>query len=397
MPMNLSQHIQTVLKTFQVNPEHTPQQVVSAKLHYNIRSLERLGIKANYDPLASGKNRVLFYSSRYNSRNYKLASECNGVVFNYLDWTPMRTPPPLANGNFSHTVVSDNFNHYDVYPIQDGTVVNLSYDSGAWAIGTLKGIDLTGVSWCGITFGDALREAFTASGFSMDKLHTDRTYSFGFTHPKMHYCQTLQSWLIGASDPGSPHHTFMFDTLDPELAGLPQQQTTDEFKSFADVQTRCAAPFSAPDKTPFWGVILRSRRPEVTRESSTVLIESDFMVNVRRMVYDQDISVQATALGISRDQYLRMSALVEPARFALSKQLWPDRAAALEEDAQRITVLAALVEAAPQPGEAISVSVLRKNIQSLKAPVNTIDYIRQRANISILHSYFASFPVPLIQ
>jgi hypothetical protein len=56
---------------------------LNERLQRVIKNLLRLGIRANYDHVESKDNRLILYSSRYNSANYYLARECNGLILDY--------------------------------------------------------------------------------------------------------------------------------------------------------------------------------------------------------------------------------------------------------------------------------------------------------------------------
>lgn len=315
--MNVLKFIKSRLAEFVEQPGVTPQQIVYQKLLFVKNALDRRGIKCNYDPVQSNNHRVLLYSNRYNTRNYELASECNGLILDYTTWEIVYSPPEMANANYNVRVVSDNFDKYDVYWAENGTVVNLYRYRDRWCISTTRGIDMTDTKWCGIRYEDALTAALESVGSGLNSLNTDRGYTIGFTHPEMHYGGKTHAWFI-CSWSVSAGRSYRDDTL-----GLPGQTPAPDFESFEKAHSTVSTSFDTAN--PVWGLILRSRDVDCTLSSSTVFIESRLMQQVRLLVYDRRLNETAEQLGIEKSRYVFILCILDSVLRDTYCRLYPDQ------------------------------------------------------------------------
>lgn len=372
------------------------------RLHHVIKTLSPLGIKANYDPVAPGDvpSRVLFYSSRYNARNFATAAECNGIIFDYRTWQVLYRPPELPNAQFSATRVAENFADYDVFELYDGTVVGFYHYRGEWHIATARGLSMAGLTWRGVTYRDAIEAAMQVAKFpdaagqaralTWSELDPDVSYTLGFTHPGMHYSKHLGIWLIRAR------------TRDGEAVPLAQFEmpvqldVTGRFATFNDLQTVCKN-----RDVSNWGYILRSRVPERTGADSTVIIESRHMNLVRTLVYDRNIMQNALLHGVTEQQFTFANSLLSQNMRENYLWLYPEHAARQAAAMQAIDLLASDVM---QPTKKEAAGWYRAHLQRLMPTAcgrgqactrmcanmhaytrtQVMDYIFNRSNINVL-------------
>lgn len=246
---------------------------IEKKLQYVIKNLIKEGIYANYDPISAKENRIILYSSRYN-KNFELISECNGIIFDYITWEVLYIPPLLPNAKFDMRIINKYFNEYNVYPLKDGTVVGLYYYNDKWRISTIRGLDVSNVSWCGITYMNALTAAMETTNYSWDSFNKEKNYTLGFTCPTMHYTQKYDIWVIKSDDPNI------------------NQQSSMYFEKFGEIQ-------SVIKNGNEFGFILRSKNSIKTGVNSTILLESKHMSNIRTLVYDKKLHESAEAIGVT--------------------------------------------------------------------------------------------------
>ena len=288
-----------------------------ANLMHVISQLSKRGIKCNYDPLTSDTHRVLLYSSRYNSKNYELASECNGIIFDYDTWEILCFPPELPNDNFDDKEVGKNFDQYDLFWAEDGTVVNLYCYNGSWRISTARGIDQNNVNWRLVSYLDAV----TAAGLDFTLLDTSKCYTFGFTHPQMHFTKKTHLWYISSWSPETGRIW-----VEPDLPFAVQRPATSS--SWTDLLEMLNTEYSA--ENPVWGVIMRSRDPTKTGPNSTLLLESSTMRHVRMLDYDRSLGQEAKELDIPLDEYRFTVSLLDEHKYPAYLDIYPDNADKLE-------------------------------------------------------------------
>jgi hypothetical protein len=131
--------------------------------------------------------------------------EASGVIVDTDDWSVVVRPPPnVTPGTPQSTAPSDA----DVFPIRDGTVVNLYWFGGRWSISTKKSLNLFPNVWVGrknysSIFKECLAPYFHQRGAKLaDILYTfdkEWSYTIGFAHPEHHPAEKSPSaWLISA-------------------------------------------------------------------------------------------------------------------------------------------------------------------------------------------------------
>lgn len=145
------------------------------------------------------KTRRIIFNASNKSKNdptneSELCLEANGMILNAPNWEPLVIPPKthkqIINRNFVKKALADGL--YDVYFIQDGTIVTLYWypDTESWCISSQNGIDITNVAFNNVTYRDMFAEVLVA--YEMDPeefyrgLDKNVCYTFGFKHGDMH-------------------------------------------------------------------------------------------------------------------------------------------------------------------------------------------------------------------
>lgn len=133
----------------------------------------------------------------------KLQNECNGVVISSLGRV-LAYPPPAFTECLSKDVnkkMAENF--YDVYRVDDSTIVTLYYWDTKWAIASSKGYDVSTLRWIGKrTYAEVIYDLAVrlypgfveATGISLESgrlsfknvLEVGKSYTIGFRHHDFH-------------------------------------------------------------------------------------------------------------------------------------------------------------------------------------------------------------------
>ena len=180
--------------------------------------------------------------------------------------------------------------------VKDGTIVNLYWNNGRWIIGTLHGIDMQNVQWRGVTFSKLLSDTFARWNFDYDRLDKTQCYTFGFTHPAIHYTQTPDFWFVAHCTPNAntPH---VWQSPFPEIA----------------VQE----PYNANDKIK-WGVITHHD------DGYRSVYFTPLMNALTRYEYHSYMDWSANRYGIDKKIYRFVVAALEPDGETHFVELWPE-------------------------------------------------------------------------
>ena len=250
----------------------------------------------------------------FSTRAQSLQYECNGIVVEVGSWRIVANPPSALNKVAPFREVDAHMSVYDVYPVDDGTILTLYHPQagGDWALASHNGYDVSRYRWIGaLTYAEIVFDLFmrlypefvAATGPSLANgalafrsLSTARSYTFGFRHHNHHplTVDPERIWQIQCSDTTQ---------LDPVVAadalpGIPQQQAWADapgglralIASTADSLANAVARVAAGSGAALnYGYILRSRDSARTGALSNVLISSLLLTTVRRNVYDQRV------------------------------------------------------------------------------------------------------------
>lgn len=185
--------------------------VIEARRDALIQALHKQYIKLAYD---QGDNRALFYSVRGKADMSGLAGQLNGII---LDLSTLKfvCVPPMGLTDVVDNTVKEGLDKgdYDVYPIYDGTSVNVYYYNGKWQIATARGISVNSKKWYGLSWTAVLKSVFEKFNVKLGGLDKDRTYSFTIQHPKYH--PIVNDY--GLNVISIVNHTKFNDTLDNNL------------------------------------------------------------------------------------------------------------------------------------------------------------------------------------
>lgn len=247
--------------------------------------------------------RMCFIGNRFKS-DFKnpISKECNGAIFYYdrktKKFTPLVIPTPLFN---SQKLVKKNIEsiyksgNYDVYPILDGTIMNLYYFNGSWRISTNKAYDATElVMFNNKTYNDVLSECLSYENnknirdyLNVQTLNINKCYSLCVKNSGFHVFQDYNKVTIiqqccllsGAKEEiECDYKCFKSNTgMSWKELNLKMNTAVSNFKKNG----------SNLGYNPFLGVILRNNNSD---EYSNVLMESNLMTKIRNFLYNFSFS-----------------------------------------------------------------------------------------------------------
>ncbi len=299
--------------------------------------------------------RYMLTGDRRRARGSTLRAECNGVVVDAATWQPLSVPPRAFARSPSHRAVDQHLaaGRYTMVRASDATVATLYHWNMTWCVSTNNGYDVSGLKWMGgLTYAEILFELLgrvpdfvAATGMTLDVeagnrlgfegLDTGRCYTVGFRHHNFHPLRSDPEgiWNIQSVDlktlersstlglPGiacqppleiPPDSTF--ESISQSLAG-----------SLDDAVAVIGSDCEAKSDSFVYGYILRAADPASTPGCADVLIESDLLQTVRRLMYNRPPMRDAESLDHDgRQLYHALRAYLTPADRTLFVALFPD-------------------------------------------------------------------------
>jgi len=165
--------------------------------------------------------RIILTQNRNKSNfNYPLAFEANGLVLDSKNYDVLCMPALAFNPKVNRREIIDNFASYTIYPVFDGTTINLYYYEDEWIMSSTNGYEIDDFKWMGEkTYRQAFDEIVALyPEFSLDKLQKNYSYTIGFRFSDFHpfIADKPRAWFIHAYDRSA------YKLVDANI-GLPQQ------------------------------------------------------------------------------------------------------------------------------------------------------------------------------
>lgn len=293
--------------------------------------------------LATKRNKANFSSA--------LVRECNGaiIIIEELDVVRCRLLTRPSNdcnpkvGNIPLINNSIRNGLYEIYRIDDGTTVNISYvqrnpTKGSWVFSSKNSFDLTNVEWRGHLYGEIINEVMNNyPGFSLDKLNPLKTYTIGFRHPAFHPfggSNEIHAWFIQSAE------VLTGNTSTTDSIGLPTQErarvTSQGSKYWEAMQAKAATALDeyvtsvqkGQPIRPFFGFILRSKDRERTRHFSDILIESSLLNEIRKAIYQPPYIANKVVLAeykqnFKSNRFVQIESYLDTKKRSLYEILFP--------------------------------------------------------------------------
>lgn len=141
------------------------------------------GIRCNYDKQT---RLVIFYRNKSHDQsinNADILMDCNGVIYDYSDWSLVCCPPSVKNIHIQPKVVSKNFPSYKIRKLRAGTTVNAYYHNDDWRLSTYRGFDVTNLPIRGKTYKSAIDDA----KFNLEDLDKKQSHSLLLVDKDIHF------------------------------------------------------------------------------------------------------------------------------------------------------------------------------------------------------------------
>lgn len=301
----------------------------------------------------------MILSTKRNKANFntQLVRECNGAILlieglkQEVDQYPkcrlLTRPAHDCNPNVNTpSLINNSIRNglYDIYRIDDGTTINISYlqrspsQRGTWVFSSKNAFDLSNVEWRNRIYNDIFDEVFkNYPGFSLDKLNPHRTYTIGFRHPAFHPFDgtpEIRAWFIQSTD------IYSGDIFPAEPIGIPTQERArinvqggaywqamqESAKNALDEYVRSVQ--NGTPVRPFFGYILRSKDRERTKGYSDILIESSLMNEIRKAIYQAPYIPNKTMLAefkqnFKQTAYVQVDSYLDAKKRSLYEVLFP--------------------------------------------------------------------------
>lgn len=290
----------------------------------NIRSnLYKKGILGSYD---NSDGRMVLYSSknkRFNTvtkgGNQALSDECNGLVVDTKNLKVLATPPEAFRSNVNAHVLDKHLcmDLYDLYRVEDGTLINLYYwePLNSWRISTARSYDITDIKWGTISYKEIVKNLLAVNNTDDEtfygSLDKDTSYTFGFKHSSMH---PFQEGL------GDPINKLWF------IQSVKNNEVSYEFENEFQIpnQTKFEFPEGVPKTSKYlfgtlnhsldnfinntgdgvlYGYILRTKNKAETGDHSSILLESSLLQKIRQLYYHSNFSKFANEMKYDRELY----------------------------------------------------------------------------------------------
>ncbi len=297
-------------------------------------------ITVSYEPLVenNSKRRVIFTCSK-KVRNYtfdEIALECNGLILESIGekWNalvvPMLSPKTDVNTRKINEWLSENI--YEVCAMEDGTTINLYNYEGRWIISTARGFNMNDVKFNNLTYQVLLDECisrYTSTEDFYKALDENYCYTLGFKHPDMHPFREgkeediYKVWCIQKVNLAE-------NSLVPQrgsfLKELPLQKKINfKTKNMHNLYKRLKSSYDdyISGRSPNYGYILVSNKPNTTKEFSVLMLESSLMKSIRNLWYNGTYVLCSKARECDRISLILLNSYLDDTRHATFLNLFP--------------------------------------------------------------------------
>ena len=271
--------------------------------------LYKKGVGCNYDPPQSEDNRMIFYNTTKSKENIP-----NGLIIDYAKLEVLCMPPPKLTKTKE---LPEDITDYDLYELQDGTIINLYYYKNKWIVATAKSYQANELKWRNVTYNQMLEDL----EFPYQTLDTSRCYTFGVAHQFVHFTAVNNLWFVSNWFDGK------YNYVDPAIPVKPQNSLKHDVKD-------CELSYNPKD--PFYGIIARSRDPN----KGDFMIESKTMRHIRLLDYNNDFRSQAAQLGIKYDNYLLLQIVLNKKLTGIGCNLLPHYMNKIKNMIKKINIVA---------------------------------------------------------
>lgn len=282
--------------------------------HHAISSdFVKRGITVSYETVDSEpgvqrtKRRYIFTNTRRNKKTQgdEMCVEANGLILEAPDWTPlvisMPTPKTNVEAAITNSFLKDKM--YDIYKMEDGTIINLYYYklSDKWIISTARGIEVNECTFNTLDYNTIVDQCLEKMSLvpqdfynSLDK---NTCYTLGFKHPDMHPFQEntkaaiYKMWFVQMTNINVENMQVTASYITPWSQIPNHTKVNFPVNSTGILFSKCKTAYNdfADNGITNYGFILVAKNPTNFAEYtdySVVLLESSLMTLIRHLWYD---------------------------------------------------------------------------------------------------------------
>ncbi len=240
------------------------------------------------------KNDTIFQRTLYyNINKVKKTSKCivkyNGLIVDG-DNEVICIPPPCPI--YRETFTGINLDDYYIYPMNDGTTINLYYFNDKWVMATARGYDMNKVSWANNkTFQEVFDELVEHCkyNFKYENLDKTKTYSIGFKYLQYHPFIDNQDegyigkmWFIQSTSINK--ETLGKVSYDEDI-GIPKQTKLDIDASVMQKDNVLSLEDFYKNKIINYGYILKAKNPTYEEGYIEYVFPSALFKAIQKFVY----------------------------------------------------------------------------------------------------------------
>jgi hypothetical protein len=305
-------------------------------------------ITVSYDSIITSEDnqsrRVIFTCSK-TLRNYtfdNIALECNGLLLEASSegWRPLVVPILSPKTNVNTRKINEWLAEglFEVYAMEDGTVVNLYYYNNEWTLSTARGIDMKDVKFNNLTYKQLLDESLSqvveVDAF-YNELDKSYCYTLGFKHPDMHpfkegnpdaiykVWSIQQVSLLNYNDKVNK----FVPERNPIMDNLPTQKKFNfKTRNMHNLYKKLSLAMTdfIDERRPNYGYILVSSQPDITMEFSVLMLESSLMKSIRNLWYNGSYTKFSKAHDYERNNLIFLNSYLDDTRYEIFLSLFPN-------------------------------------------------------------------------
>lgn len=293
-------------------------------------------VTVSYMVKEEGKHIVYIFTGSKNLRGQQcndVQNACNGLILEVTPegWRILVLPLPAPKNSFNAPGVRKFIGAglYDLYLLEDGTVMNLYYSAkiDQWVMATARGIEMNNVVYASLTYQQMFDECMSKYMDPADfyaGLDKSVCYTFGFKHPDMHpFREGLdfsikKVWFVRAVDPSTGSiATKPFDKIPSQI-----KYDVKNIKNVSSTNANAYNEFCVRGAV-LYGYMLISKTPEKTGDCSVVLLESSLLAAIRSLWYHSSYIRLSKSYQVSQMNIIITSSFLDPMRKPVFLKLFP--------------------------------------------------------------------------
>ena len=263
----------------------------------------------------------------------KLWLECNGLILNcnnIKNIIPLVIPQASFISHYDKNIVNKNINKnlYNIYRIENGTMINIYQYDNNWVISTNRGIDMNN------TYSNILIEILNIKNISthdfFNSLDKNSCYTFNIQHHSIHKfnninnIQFIQSInLLNQIINKNPVKNIVKNI---SMQMIIPYQSNDIYTILTNINNinRNSLNNYLYNGNIELGYILKSNNKELTGVHSNIILESSLLKKIRQMLYDSKYIKLSKKYDISKDTIIIITSYLDINNNSIFIKLFPN-------------------------------------------------------------------------